>query len=279
MFQAIVLGAVQGLTEFLPVSSSGHLIFVPVLFGWADQGIWFDLIVHAGTLLAVFVYYRKILLKMFVSLLSAKEEYQQYRRLFFLLLISAIPAYIVGFIMSEMLDIEIRSAAVVGVNSIVWGIVLFGTERYAKKKGTFTVQTNSEPQSTNKIDGNVLSLSMIIKMGCAQVLALFPGVSRSGITMTAGLFSGLDKRSTADFSFLMSVPVIVVSTLLSIVQIMKHTGDTSVSFEVLFVGFLSAAVSGFLAISLLLNILKKWSFTPFVVYRVMIGVLILLFLV
>jgi undecaprenyl-diphosphatase len=258
--QAIVLGLVQGLTEFLPVSSSGHLIFFPYLFGWADQGVLFDIVLHMGTLCAVIVFYRTKLLSLIRAFFSCGETQKTERRLAWLLGLSILPAGIVGFV----LETNTRSATVVGVSLIFWAIVLYAADRYGKHKQRTGIQKEITSVSTKDI----------VFMSIAQAVALIPGTSRSGITMSTGLFRGLSKTAAADISFLMSVPILVVAGSVKILEAIS-SGVEHISFLLLFVGFFASFVSGVFAISLLLKVIKKFDFTPFVVYRIVVGVLIL----
>ena len=280
ILQALTLGIIQGITEFLPISSSGHLIFVPHIFGWSDQGLTFDVIVHLGSLIAVVVYFREILWRIVRAFFFAggqtippsdgiparggTDNRQQDRKLGWLLLLSIIPALITGLLF-EVLDIEIRSPLVVAIGLIGWGIVLGIADKFSNQK---LVTSNQQSVTFGKA----------LFIGCAQAVALIPGTSRSGITMTAGLFSKLSKKAAAEFSFLMSVPVIVIAGALKVVQFVKAGGE-AIAFAPLVIGFFAAAASGYVAIWGLMKIIEKWSFMPFVVYRVAVGILILAFLV
>ncbi|MFA6427032.1 MAG: undecaprenyl-diphosphate phosphatase [Candidatus Magasanikbacteria bacterium] len=268
ILQAIVLGIIQGLTEFLPVSSSGHLIFLPKLFGWADQGLAFDTFIHLGTLVAVVVYFRKKLLGMLKSVLLVNSDQgtgSSNRKLAWLIILSIIPAGIVGILFDSWIEENLRATWIIGVNFIVWGVVLFIADRVQRT-------TINNQQSLEKVNWRTA-----LFIGCAQAVALVPGTSRSGITMTAGLFSKLDKKSAAEFSFLMSVPIITLAGGMQLIDMIKN-GFEAVGVEMLIAGFVASAISGLLAIWGLMKIIQKWSFLPFVVYRVIIGVLILLFL-
>lgn len=261
-FQAIILGLIQGITEFLPISSSGHLIFVPKLFGWSDQGLAFDVVVHLGTLLAVMVFFWKKIKKVCSGFCPTNTTQ---RKLLQMLLVSIIPAGIVGFLWGDAIEQTLRSPLVIGVGLIVWGVVLGIADWYGR--------TRSE-----KKDMNSMSWKDALFISCAQAVALIPGTSRSGITMTAGLFSKLDKKSAAEFSFLMSIPVIAIAGALKMIELFQ-SGFAGVSISVLSAGFIASALSGFVAIAGLMKIIQKWSFMPFVVYRVVVGVLILIYLV
>lgn len=253
-FQAIVLGLIQGLTEFLPVSSSGHLIFVPKLLGWADQGVGFDLFLHLGTLVAVVWFFRQRLLVFIKAVFSRKPELVLERKLAWAIALSTIPAAVVGV----LLETNDRNALVVGANLIGWGLVLGAADWYSRRRARVEI---TQP------------IKNIVIMGLAQTLALIPGTSRSGITMTAGLFSGLTRAQAAEISFLMSVPITALAGADALVKTLSAgVGD---SLGALLVGFAAAAVSGIVAIKFLLKIIQRWSFMPFVVYRIIVGGLIL----
>lgn len=283
VFQAVILGIVQGLTEFLPVSSSGHLIFFPKLFGWADQGMAFDVVLHLGTLVAVVVYFRKKLWNILKAIIVKPTESAEVipgdrhesisltlamtdRKLGWFILLSIIPAVIVGFFWADWLENTFRSATVVAFNMIFWGLVLYIADRYTYRL------TDLQTYKLEK-----LNWKQTLFIGCAQVLAFIPGTSRSGITMTAGLFSRLDRTSVAEFSFLMSVPIIALAGAKGLWDLVQ-SGSFGEDFLVLLVGFIFSALSGLLAVWGLLKIIKKYSFLPFVIYRIILGILILLFL-
>jgi undecaprenyl-diphosphatase len=264
--QAVFLGIVQGLTEFLPVSSSGHLIFIPQFLGWADQGLAFDVMVHLGTLFAVVIYFRKKLWAIICAVcsLGGSEAVRSDRRLGWFIALSIIPAGVVGFFFGDAIEEIFRSATVIGWGLIGWGVVLYVADLFAR-----------HTKERKELMDFRWTHALII--GMAQAIALIPGTSRSGITITAGLFSKFTKKAAAEFSFLMSVPIIALAGILKMVQLSQEgLGDLQVS--VLVVGCLSAAFSGFVAIWGLLKIIERWSFLPFALYRVCVGILILLFL-
>ncbi|MFZ2189778.1 MAG: undecaprenyl-diphosphate phosphatase [Candidatus Magasanikiibacteriota bacterium] len=264
VFQAIVLGFIQGLTEFLPVSSSGHLIFLPEFFGWADQGLGFDTMLHLGSLIAVVIYFRIKLWKIIKAFFSRKAELKSDRKLAWLIILSIIPAGLAGIFFNSWIETSLRGANLVAFGMIFWGIMLWLADTYAKKQ-----------ESKKTLEQTSWKNALVI--GFAQAIALIPGTSRSGITMTAGLFSKFDKKSAAEFSFLMSVPIIFLAGAKQILDL-AEIGLGDISLSILVVGFLSAAFSGFLAIWGLMKLIQKYSFTPFVVYRLLVGILILIFL-
>ncbi|MBU0596540.1 undecaprenyl-diphosphate phosphatase [Patescibacteria group bacterium] len=270
--QALVLGIIQGFTEFLPISSSGHLVFVPRLFGWGDQGLSFDVMVHLGTLLAVVVYFRRKLWAVMKAMVgketrNKKQETSDLRRFGWLILLTIIPAGVVGLLFNDWIEMSLRATWVIGVGLIFWGILLGIADYYSKK---------TVVHSQKSVDQ--LNWKSALFIGCAQAIALIPGTSRSGITMTAGLFSKLDKKSAAEFSFLMSVPIIAMAGGLKVIDLVQ-TGLGDISLLVLSAGFIASAFSGFIAIWGLMKIIQKWSFMPFVVYRVVVGIAILVWLV
>ena len=260
VMQAVILGIIQGFTEFSPVSSSGHLIFLPAILGWSDQGLFFDVLVHLGSLIAVVVYFRNKIWSLILAFFSKDPKRQQERKLAWFIGLSILPAGIVGYLLSS----NSRSATVVGISLIFWGIVLGIADKYAKSK-------------KNNIDINNLKCWQVVAISCAQAIALIPGSSRSGITMTAGLFSGLTRKAAAEFSFLMSVPIIAIAGVVKFYDYMRYGKEVILIGPYAF-GFLAAAISGFIAISLLMKIIQKWSFQPFMWYRIVIGIIILLVL-
>lgn len=240
LLRGIVLGAVQGLAEFFPVSSSGHLILVPVLFGWPDQGLAFDTVLHLGTLCALLWYFWADLKAMTLTL-ALKG------------LVATIPAAAIALIANDWIEANLRSSMVVAFNLVAWGIVLFAADRFSEK---------GKPES----DLTKLTWKQALAVGCAQPLALIPGTSRSGITISAGLFSGLSRASAARFSFLISIPITALAGLHGVYEITK-IGLPSGGFVLLGAGFLSALLFGSFAIRFLLSFVAKRRYDGFVIYR------------
>lgn len=267
IIHSVVLGIVQGLTEFLPISSSGHLIFIPKLLGWPDQGVVFDLIVHLGSLVAVVFYLRATIGEIFLSFFKQGSHHDSSRRLGWLALASAIPAGIVGLFAGDWIESTFRSPISVAVNLMFWGLILWLAD--------FANHARHTMGRTKPLSLITLKNSLII--GTAQILALFPGVSRSGITITAGLASNLDRRAATRFSFLMSIPIIAAaggSQLLKIFESgLNGTGGTALA-----VGFIASLLGALFALWSLEKIIERWSFRPFAIYRVVIGILILVIL-
>ena len=273
IFQALVLGLVQGLTEFLPVSSSAHLVFVPWLLGWDDKAvtsIQFDVALHMGTLLAVLVYFaadwRRLIVAFFASVFERRIGGDPDRRLVWLIVLGTIPAALAGLLVESSVDAvfhdpqNLRAGLlVIAVMMIVMGALLLLAERVGKR--------------TIPIEGVRLPTAMAV--GVAQALALIPGVSRSGSTITAGLFAGLKREAAARFSFLLSTPVVLAAGVKQVYDMAKEGGLPAGDQLGFFVGFLASAVSGFLCISFLMRYLQRHSTAPFIWYRFMVGAALL----
>ena len=254
--QAVVLGVVQGVTEFLPVSSSGHLILAPHVFGWPDQGQAFDAVMHVGTLAALVAYFRVELVELVTGALS--------RRLTLILIAATIPGGIVGFVFSKTIESTLRSPLLIAGTTALWGVVMWVADRRARVTDT----TADDPLEH-------VGWARGLVVGCAQALALIPGTSRSGITITAGLFSGLDRATAARFSFLLGIPITAAAggwKLLHVLQAGVPSGDGGP----LAVAVAAAFLSGWAAVSLLVGYLRTRSLTPFVIYRVLLAAAILL---
>lgn len=261
--QAVILGLVQGVTEFLPISSSGHLIFIPKLFGWADQGLSFDAFIHLATLAAVLIYFRSSIAKIIRGFFSQEVRHQAERRLGWFIILATIPSLIVGYLAKDWIEHQFRGPALIAANLIVWGVVLWIADRYGRSHSQKTLAD--------------LSTSNVLGIGVAQVLALVPGTSRSGITISAGLFSNLDKKSAAEFSFLLSIPAIGAAGAVKTLEMFQY-GLGGLSPAVLAAGFLSSGIGGIIAIWGLMRAMQRWSLTPFVIYRILVGIAILLVL-
>jgi undecaprenyl-diphosphatase len=258
IFHAIILGLVQGLTEFLPVSSSGHLIVFPELFGWDVSSVTFDVTIHIATLLAIIVALRTDLVDLGKGMLKRDRKMM---KLFWMIVVATIPAVVIGGLFSDQLEI-FRSMWIVGVCLVAWGVILFLAEKYSEKLKAHV--QHSEDMSWRS--------AMIV--GCMQVLAFIPGTSRSGVTMSAGLLSGLSKETAAKFSFLLAIPAIAGAGAVTLVHVLKAGLDVPVPS--LIAGFIAAFISGIFAIRFLLLLIKKWSFAPFALYRVVFGVILLI---
>ena len=264
LLEAIVLGITQGLTEFLPISSTGHLRIVPAFAGWEDPGAAFTAVTQLGTMAAVLVYFRHDLVRIARawtrSLRDPAARGELDARLGWYILIGTIPIGIFGLIFKDQIETGARDLYLIGTALIVLGLLLLAAERVA---------THDRPlERITRRDGLVI--------GLAQALALVPGVSRSGATLTAGLFMGLDRTSAARFSFLLSVPAVVLSGLLELETILSGDEHGDVGLGALFVATFLAFVAGYASIAFLLRFLSNHSTIVFVVYRVALGALVLI---
>ncbi len=261
LIRGLVLGAVQGLTEFFPVSSSGHLILVPVLFKWPDQGLAFDTVIHLGTLLALLWFFRLELWSLAKRCVSGSAATRKAAWLFVAKVgIATLPALILAFLFGDMVETTFRHAWLVAVNLVVWGMVLFWADRAA----------GSRPDS----EVEKVSWKQALAVGLAQPLALIPGTSRSGITISAGLFSGLSRQAAARFSFFLSIPVTAAAGAHGLLEVMKH-GAGPDGILPLVAGFLAALGFGLFAIRFLLSYVAKRRYDGFVAYRLALALLVL----
>jgi undecaprenyl-diphosphatase len=252
---AIVLGLVQGLTEFLPVSSSGHLILVPHVFGWADQGLAVDAALHIGTLAALIAYFRGELLALATGALS--------RRLLLVLVLATIPAGLVGVVFGKAISTHLRMPLLIAITTAFWGGVMWAADRRAARADT-------SPGDPLERVGWPRSLAV----GFAQAIALIPGTSRSGITITTGLLTGLDRATAARFSFLLGIPITAAASLLKAAQLLQ-AGLPADQSGPLLVAILTSFVSGWFAVWFLVRYLKNRSLMPFVLYRFALSATIL----
>ncbi len=265
LVQAAVIGVVQGLTEFLPISSSAHLIVLPRLLGWNDpflNSAEFDVMLHLGTLAALLVYFWRDLTRLLVAGLASIRDRRigddPERRLAWLLLVSVIPAALLGVALEEFFDTFFRQALVtVAVLVAAGAVLLFLGERFARQERGLDRLRSSDA----------------VAIGIAQALALFPGISRSGVTIAAGLFLGLERAAAARFAFLMGTPIIAGAGLW---KLRALAAGEAVPFDpaVLAAGMIAATVSGLLAIGLLLRYLRRHTTAVFIGYRVVFAVLV-----
>jgi undecaprenyl-diphosphatase len=263
LFEAIVLGITQGLTEFLPISSTAHLRIVPAFAGWEDPGAAFTAVTQLGTMAAVLLYFRADLTRIARAWLrslrdpAARREHDA--RLGWYIVLGTIPIGIFGIAFKDQIETGARDLYLISVALILLGFVLLAAERVGRK--------DRDIKDITRRDG--------IAVGFAQALALVPGVSRSGATISAGLFLGLDRTSAARFSFLLSVPAVVLSGLLELVSILNGSDGEHVGLGALAVATLLAFIVGYASIAFLLRYLSNHSTIVFVVYRVALGVLVL----
>ncbi len=258
LLQLFVLAVVQGVTEFLPISSSGHLVLVPLLTDWPDQGLMLDVAVHVGSLGAVVAYLARDLRDMVAGTFTSTGGLMTPpgRRLVVLVAVATVPVVVVGAAVSGVVD-ALRRLDVIGWTMLLFGVALWVADQRCR---------NDRPLDT-------LGLPGALAIGVAQVLALVPGTSRAGITMTAARLLGLERRDAARFSMLLSIPTIAAAGLLLGVELVR-LGELALTRDVV-VGGALAFVSAFVAIVLMMRWLRHASFTPFVVYRVVLGAVLL----
>ncbi len=248
MIEALILGIVQGITEFFPVSSTAHLILLPWFFKWGGDldTLTFDVALHGGTLLALILCFWRD----WIEMLMHK------RRLFYLIILASVPAGGVGFFFNDFVEESLRSPYIISLALVLGGIVMYLSEKILKHRSL-----------------EDLNLPDAVVIGIAQAIALIPGVSRSGITISAGLFRGLDRSSSARFSFLLSTPIIAGATLLHAKKMM--TGPANYDLNLFMVGIAASAITGYAAIRFLMSFFKKYSLNAFVYYRFFLAAVII----
>lgn len=257
LLETIILAIIQGLTEFLPISSSAHLILPSQLLGWRDQGLGFDVAVHVGTLLAVVSYFRVQVLELLQGWFgSFKGQHNQHSRLAWLIVWATVPALLFGLLAASHIETIARSVAVISATTIIFGLLLWWADCKA-----------SEQQ---KIESLTLRQALII--GVAQAIALIPGTSRSGITITAGLLLGLTRTDAARFSFLMSIPVILMAGAYQVLKLSQT--DVQVDWGMMGIGVLVSYLSAYLCIHWFLKIIERMGMLPFVIYRLLLGLIL-----
>jgi undecaprenyl-diphosphatase len=257
--QALIMGLVQGLTEFLPVSSSGHLILVPWAMGWKDpfiNSLAFSVMLHMGTLVALILYFWRDWLTLipagFASIRDQSLRDEPDRKMAWLLVVATIPAVLVGPLLTDTIESWVREPARVAAMLCVGAAILWLADRWGSK--------------VRDIDS--MTFGGALAIGVAQVLALVPGISRSGVSIAAGLFEGLTREAAARFSFLMATPVVAGAGLWEARKLLTGEAGVQPETRLILIGFLAAATSGVFAIHFMLEFLKRQSVTVFVVYRV-----------
>lgn len=267
IFHAVVLAVVQGLTEFLPISSSAHLILAPKLLGWQDQGLAFDVAVHLGTLLAVVIYMRREITPLFSDWIQSisQRKHAGDSRLAWGIIIGTAPAGIAGLIFKDYVEIYLRSPLVIAGATILFALVLWWYDRPESLKGA--------AEEKARINEHELSVSGFLIIGCAQALALIPGTSRSGITITAALALGLSRTAAARTSFLFSIPIILAAGGLKTKDLVQQA--TPVDWLALNIGTLVSFISAYACIHFFLKLLEKTSMLPFIIYRLLLGIFLL----
>lgn len=260
LLQVVVLALVQGLTEFLPISSSAHLILLPMLAQFPDQGLAFDVAVHVGTLLAVIFYFRQKLKWMLFGFLRSfvsKRPRQFHARLSWMLVFASIPIAVGGLLLHSHVETFLRSPLVIAYASIVFGLVLYAADR-------MNTQTKTMHQ---------LNFKSAMTIGLLQILALIPGTSRSGITLTGGLWLGFNRKAAATFSFLLSIPAIVMAGGYESIKLFSQPQTLPLFYFIL--GASISALSALICIDLFLKLINRIGLLPFVIYRIILGILLI----
>lgn len=257
--QILALAVVQGITEFLPISSSGHLILAPHLFGFDDQGLNLDVAVHLGSLIAVVAYFRQDIVDILNgwtrSLLPGGQSNEQ-SRLGWAIIVGVIPVVVAGFLLKSIVESEFRSAALIATTTIGFGLLLGWADMRARRNR----------------DTSDIGLRDALLIGLSQVLALIPGTSRSGITITTGLMLGLTREAASRFSFLLSIPTILGSSLLVSMDLLQ--AGQPADWDSLGLGVVMSALAAYLCIHLFLRFIERIGMWPFVLYRLALGLLI-----
>ncbi len=259
IIQAIFLGIVQGLTEFLPISSSAHLALLEHYFDVPDAGLTFDVLLHVGTLVALIAYFWHDWLDMFTAVLRPDRQNRFERRLFWYLVVATIPGAVAGFLLEKKAETIFRAPIRIAILLGIMGIILYLADRMARHQ--------------RRLPG--ITLTDAILIGLSQALAIMPGVSRSGSTMTMGLILGFTRETAARFSFLMSTPIIFGAGLYHGLKLLKG-GDATTFFTLPHIlGFLAAVISSYLTIKFLLQFLQRHTFVIFALYRVLLSAVVL----
>lgn len=258
ILEAIILGLVQGLTEFIPVSSSGHLVLLHHVFGVTEAGLAFDVSLHIGTLMALLIFFYKEIVLLVNGLLGRNNH----KRLAWLIAAATVPAVVAGVLLQDRAETSFRSVNLVAINLILVAFLMIAAERYAKKH--FDHKTALHKVTTKQA----------LTVGLAQAVALVPGISRSGSTITAGIFSGMDRVAATRFSFLLAIP----ATSGAILKTMIDGGASELQNEIgiVLVGIITAFLSGLFAIKFLIHYLAKHNLNVFAYYRILLGLTVLL---
>lgn len=263
LWQAAVLALIQGITEFLPISSSAHLALAPWLLGWKDQGLTFDISLHIGTLAAVLIYFFRDWVEIVARGLGLRRggegDLARNPRLLWLLALGSIPVGVLGLLIKEYTETTLRTPLVMGTMLILIALVMAAAEHVGRRAR----------------DIGSIGIADSVAIGCAQALALVPGTSRSGITISAGLFRGLDRPSAARFSFLLSTPAVAAAAAKAMLDLRQAGGIPPGMMPQFILGIVLSAVTGCLAISFLLRYLSRFGLKAFIYYRLVFGIIVI----
>jgi undecaprenyl-diphosphatase len=259
LIQIIVLALIQGLTEFLPVSSSAHLILGSKVFGWPDQGLVFDVATHLGTLVAVLIYFRHELLGMIQAWMgpALNDTDRHNRAMTVYLAVASIPALAAGVLLHDAVELHLRDVHVIAWATIGFGLLLWLADARSPRQGGL----------------GQINLRAAFLIGLAQAFALIPGASRSGVTITAGRFLGLSSQAAARFSFLLAIPIIGAAGSYGALRVLS--GDTDINWTEFALAMLLSAVAGWVCIAAFLALLKRIGLLPFIIYRLALGLVLL----
>jgi undecaprenyl-diphosphatase len=265
ILEVIVLGIVQGLTEFLPVSSTAHLVVLPKLFGWPDPGLAYDIALHVGTLAAVLIYFYRDWIQILANGFGfgssgGDPELRGNPKLLWYLALGTLPAGIAGLALQKAADTTLRTLPIIGASAILIGLFLWWADHSSRGRKTI---------------GHV-TLADSLVVGFLQILAIIPGVSRSGITISGGLFRSLDRPSSARFSFLLSTPIILGAAAKDAWDLLKHKEAIPPDMQIAFIlGIIVSGITGCLTIAFFLKYLRSRSLTVFVAYRIVFGIMVI----
>lgn len=265
LIEVILLGIVQGLTEFLPVSSTAHLVVIPRLFGWPDPGLAYDIALHVGTLAAVLIYFFRDWIQILAggfrfTLSGGDPELRHNPMLLWYLVLGTLPAGVAGLALQKAADSSLRTLPIIGASAILIGLFLWWADHASRGK---------------KSMGNI-SISDSLVVGFLQVLAIIPGVSRSGITISGGLVRNMDRPTAARFSFLLSTPIILGAAAKDAWDLLKHKESIPPEMQMAFaLGIAISAITGCLTIGLFIKYLRRASLNVFVAYRIVFGIMVI----
>ena len=253
--QYFLIGIIQGVTEFLPISSSGHLVLFAKLTNWEDQGLFTDIAVHGGTLIAVLIYLRKEIVKIIKNFFQNRLPYNT---LLFKIILATLPAVVVGFFIYNYIEVYFRNLEVVAWASIIFGIILF----------------LSDKKNSNNSSWEEMKFTDAFIIGCFQVLAFIPGASRAGVTITGARFLGFNRSNSAIFSMLLSIPIILASLMISVTDIVKDPNSIANVQQSLFAAII-ACITAFISIHFMMRIIQNSNFNLFIFYRICLGIALL----
>ncbi len=267
IFQSIIFGIIQGLTEFLPISSTAHLRIVPALLGWNDPGAAFTAVIQFGTLVAVFIYFRKDISTITGSVIKSiqmrKMFYNRDAILGWVIAFGTIPIVFFGLLFKKNIETNLRSLYVISASMITLAVVLMIAEAIVKKRTALNIRQKTL---------NDISWKDAILIGFAQAVALIPGSSRSGTTITGGLFAGLNRETAARFSFLLSLPSVFAAGMLELVKERHELFSSNIGIENILIATIVSGIVGYASIAFLLNYLKSHTTYLFIVYRIVVGI-------